>query len=368
MQDTTLHSKRAHAFHTPLGNGTTPSPSKQVPVNPAAARPESNKQSATDTDSSTPASSFGESNAEAEIRRDYIFEEYAVIAPKRHKRPFDFRGNDHPLIETASSPHLNDQQVIDSLPSPLGGQPVRVVSNLYPAISLDNPKAYGKQELVVDTPLSNTPPGHLSLESMQDVLRIYQQRLKILTKLEHVRYVQIFKNDGHHAGASLAHAHTQIFALPIVPPKFQLRAQVVDAYVKQKGTNPYDDIIAFEQQQSERIISDTSAALVFTPYASGWPLEAWIIPKRHMQSLVEATPEEIKYIAESLLNMLRKLTDEGVNYNFFFEEGVSNNQRWVLKIYGRDVVSPLGGLEVSTGIMINTIPPEAAANWYKVTL
>lgn len=303
-------------------------------------------------------------NADAEIRRDYIFDEYAIIAPKRHSRPFDFRGYDHPLIETASSPHLDDQELVDELASPLGGWPVRVVVNKFPAITPTTPKSYGQQELVIDTPLSNTPPGKLSHESMQDVLRMYQQRIRALSQLEHIKYVQVFKNDGHHAGASLAHAHTQIFALPIVPPKFEQRAQVVEAYTQSKGTNPYQDIIAYETKQKQRIIVENSSVLTFTPYASGWPLEAWILPKRHMCSFAEATAQEIAEIAKSLLQLLRKLNSSGMDYNFFIEEGVSKNQRWVLRIYGRDVVSPLGGLEVATGIMINTIPPESAARWY----
>lgn len=335
-----------------------PIPLYQNTVPKSAAKPRRKEASGAAT------ASFNDQTADTEIRRDYIFDEYAIIAPKRHNRPFDFRGNDHPLIETASSPHLDDQKIIDELASPLGGWPVRVVANKFPAITLETPKSYGQQELVIDTPLSNTPPGKLSQESMQDVLNMYQQRLRALSRLEHIKYVQVFKNDGHHAGASLAHAHTQIFALPIVPPKFIQRAAVVDAYMQSKGTNPYQDILAFELQQQKRVIQESKSALAFTPYASGWPLEAWILPKRHMCSFAEATPEEITQIAESLLIILRKLNNNGLNYNFFIEEGVRPNQRWVFKVYGRDVVSPLGGLEVSTGIMINTIPPESAARWY----
>ncbi len=359
----TLQAKTAHSFHKHNLVHSVAAGSVDATAAPAASQVKVAPREPKPQPVSTKLN-FGDSSAEAEIRRDYIYDEYAIIAPKRHNRPFDFRGNDHPLIETASSPHLDDQELVDSLASPLGGWPVRVVVNKYPAISLTTPKAYGSQELVVDTPLSNTPPGRLSPESMQDVLRVYQQRLRALGKLEHIKYVQVFKNDGHHAGASLAHAHTQVFALPIVPPRFEARARVVDDYVASKQTNPYQDIIAFETKQKQRIIADNPSVLTFTPYASGWPLEAWLIPKRHMQSFAEATPQEIDEIAESLLIILRKLNSSGVNYNFFIEQGISKHQRWVLRVYGRDVVSPLGGLEVATGIMINTIPPESAARWY----
>lgn len=363
----TLQSKQAHSFHKNniTKASTIRSTADATQTQPMSTDMQADPQRAKITPQSAKKPfSFVNSSAEAEIRRDYIYDEYAIIAPKRHNRPFDFRGNDHPLIETASSPRLDDQELVDSLESPLGGWPVRVVVNKFPAISLTTPKSYGSQELVIDTPLSNMPSGRLSHESMQDVLRVYQQRLRALSKLEHIKYVQIFKNDGHHAGASLAHAHTQVFALPIVPPRFATRAEVADNYVASKRTNPYQDIIAYEIKQKQRIIDDKPSVLTFAPYASGWPLEAWLMPKRHMQSFAEATPKEIVEIARSLLILLRKLNLSGIDYNFFIEEGVSKNQSWVLRVYGRDVVSPLGGLEVATGIMINTIPPEAAAQWY----
>lgn len=348
-----MQSKQAQNFHT--NHLTPPSPTGDQKGSAASVNSSKHRSFGFDTKAQ---------QAESEMRRDYIYEEYAIIAPKRHARPFDMRGGDHPLIETASSPHLNDQTAIDTLPSPLGGWPVVSVENKFPAISLSTPKAYGQQELVVDTPLSNTSPGQLSLESMQDVLHMYQRRIIALKKLDHIRYVQVFKNDGHRAGASLAHAHTQIFALPIIPPRFQIRGQAVAHYIQHKSSNPFDDIIAYERAQKQRVIADNDHVLAFCPYASGWPLEAWILPKRDMQSFSNAKPEELQQIAKVLLNLLRKLNGNGLNYNFFIEEGVVDGQRWVLKIYGRDTVSPLGGLEVSTGIMINTIPPEIAANWY----
>lgn len=304
-------------------------------------------------------------DTEAEIRRDYIYDEYVIIAPKRHNRPFDFRGNDHPLIETASSPHLDEQGLIDELKSPLGGWPVRVVKNKFPAITLDNVKAYGQQEIVVDTPLSNMPPGKLSLESTEDVLMMFQKRLSALKRVPHIQYVQIFKNDGHHAGASLAHAHTQIFALPIVPPHLQEKARVADTYASKQHSHPFDDIIAYELKQKQRVIFDSDELLCIAPYASQWSLETWIIPKRQIMSFEELNKKEIKSFADTLLKLLHKLNKFGINYNYFIENALSPNQRCVMKIYGRNVVSPLGGLEVSTGVMINTISPEDAARWYK---
>ena len=175
----------------------------------------------------------------------------------------------------------------------------------------------------------------------------------------------MFKNDGHHAGASLAHAHTQIFALPIVPPLCREHLIAIQAYIQANKSNPYDDIIAFETKAQERLIGQNTSAASIAPYASRWPLEAWIIPTSNAQSFGSVDDQQIRDIAILLQKILHKLHTKKIDYNFFIEQSKQKEQRWVLKVYGRDVVSPMGGLEVSTGIMINTIPPEAAAKWYR---
>lgn len=366
-QPTASRSKQAADLHAPRGIAALTAANAQATTALEAAAP-ANQPNSPSRPATRPSwgPDFDIPDQPHEIRRDYIFDEYAIIAPGRHKRPFDFKPEEQPLIETAQSPKLEEQPAVDSL----GGNGkddwhVRSVANKFPALTLQNQRAYGTQEIIIDTPLSNMPMARLSPENVCEILAMYQRRIKSLGQLPHIKYVQVFKNEGRHAGASLAHSHTQVFALPIVPPRFVRRNELVEAYVKEKTTNPYEDIIAFEIKARERLIADDSFAVAIAPYASAWPLEAWILPKRHMQSFVEATQEELVSIASMLLKLLRKLDSNRLNFNFFIEEGVGKQQRWALKIYGRDVVSPLGGLEVATGVVINTIPPESAAKWYK---
>lgn len=303
--------------------------------------------------------------AEPELRRDYLFHDYVLIAPKRFNRPFDTREHSGQLFETASSPRLDTQEEVFSLKDDKGQWYTKVVNNKFPSLSLDNPKAYGKQEIVLDTPLANVQLGELDEKQLVNVLMTYQERVRELVKVENIKYVLVFKNEGHHAGASLAHAHTQIFALPMVPQRFINQSEMIEHYFEQNKTDPFDAIIKFEKDQGQRVISENDNFISFCPYAPLWPLEAWILPKRAVRSLDQLSSQELFTLAAPLKQIIAKLSKNIVNYNFFIENGISEHHRLAIKVRGRDVVSPWGGFEVATGMVINSVPPEAAANWYK---
>ena len=306
------------------------------------------------------------SQSVTEIRRDYIHDTYVLVAPKRQNRPFDMRSHSATtLVETADSPRLDLQETVYERLNDQGDWITKVVENKYPALTTDNPLAYGKQELVIDTPLRNVAFGELDVEQVYQVLLTYQHRAVELAKLQHIAYVAIFRNDGADAGASLAHAHSQICALPFTPPKIANEAKLIEAYISSKGHSPYDDILGLEQETKSRVIQNSPMWLSFCPHASTWQMEAWIMPKRHVTTLGECNEAELHDMAIHLLAISKQLTELGVSHNLTFNHGSTPEQRLVVKILGRSVLSPPGGLEVMTDFMVNPIPPEAAADWYR---
>ncbi len=298
-----------------------------------------------------------------EIRRDYLHDYYVIVSPNRGKRPFDTWTDEHHLVETANSPKLDQGKEVFSLQGEQGSWQVKVVENKFPALTPMNPEAYGMQEIVIDTPLSNRLFASLSQTQIKRVLQTFQERLGALKQQKAINYVSIFHNDGYSAGASLAHAHSQIFALPVVPPKIVAEASTIEQYFTQKGSDPFDDIIAFEQNAGSRIIWENERFIAFCPYASQWPFEAWILPKQPITSFTQFRPSEVGEVADILKKITGHLCSHQISYNFYLEEGVSPHHRFALKICGRSII--WGGLEVASGIIINTVPPESAAKWYK---
>ena len=133
----------------------------------------------------------------------------------------------------------------------------------------------------------------------------------------------------------------------------------------ENARDPYDDIIHFEKRENLRIIAENDDWLSFAPYAPQWQMEAWILPKLNKVHMSDLEGHEIASLAPLMKQIAAKLNDNSINFNLSVEEGLVTHQRLVFKFKGRNVVSPWGGLEVSTGVIINTIPPEAAAEWYR---
>jgi len=102
----------------------------------------------------------------------------------------------------------------------------------------------------------------------------------------------------------------------------------------------------------------------FTPYASEYHYEAWIFAKRHLDNISKLNSSEFKSFAKALKKILLKLQKLNLSYNFFLHQVVSEkDQHFYLKIQPRDSV--WAGIELGSGLVINSVPPEEAAKYYR---
>lgn len=88
--------------------------------------------------------------------------------------------------------------------------------------------------------------------------------------------LKVFKNHGASAGASMSHSHSQIMALPIVPPTVSARLHSMKEHFDQTGRCSLCDI------RSDDLLIDKSAHFIsIVPFAATFPFEIWIIPLDH---------------------------------------------------------------------------------------
>ncbi|PIR92648.1 hypothetical protein COU01_00600, partial [Candidatus Falkowbacteria bacterium CG10_big_fil_rev_8_21_14_0_10_44_15] len=177
--------------------------------------------------------------------------------------------------------------------------------------------------------------GELSEGEILNVLKMYQRRTAALSKIKGLDYVLVFKNNGARAGASIAHAHSQVFATNIIPPDVQEEITAAIHYQTKHRRNAYADIIAKEIKGPRRIYADKLTA-AFCPYASRFHYEAWIFPRRLVDNVTELTAADLKSLAKILKKILIKLRRLNLSYNFFMHQVISNpNQYFYLKIQPR---------------------------------
>jgi UDPglucose--hexose-1-phosphate uridylyltransferase len=307
-----------------------------------------------------------------EIRKDYIQEKYVIIAPQRSARPRDIRDG-----FKASKPRLknvcvfcpesvNKQRAVLSLSARAGSKEwlVKVVSNKYPAVSLNNPKAYGIQEIVIETPDHTEEIDSLSTPHIAAILEVYAARTAEITKNPKIEYVLIFKNQGGRAGASLVHSHSQIFATAFIPPQLIDKARRAQEYKLKNGTCVYCDVMQ-KEKNSPRLIYKDQRVMAFAPWASVHNYEAWIMPWRHLDNITDLNKQERLSWAKTLKKILQKISQLELPYNYYFHQVVHDeDQHFYMKITPRGSV--WAGVEIGSGIVINPIPPEDAAKFYRV--
>lgn len=301
----------------------------------------------------------------AEIRQQYIFNQYTIISPKRGGRPRDV------LIENIVSKNHNcpfcpqniDKTNIKQEASLKNGDSIFTLGNVFPALSLKNPKAYGQQEVIVETLKHGDVLADMSVNHIKELIKVYIHRNLEISKNKKIKYILCFKNQGVEAGASLTHAHSQIFASDFLPPEIIEEKNTVKKYQKNNHSCPYCDILKKELKSSRKIASDKLVG-AFTPYASQYHYEAWIFPLRHVDNIALLTEDELSSLAKALKKILLKLKKLGLSYNFFLHDDKTNkHQHFYIKIQPRDSI--WAGVELGSGIVINSIPPEEAAKYYR---
>ncbi|MFH1712950.1 MAG: DUF4931 domain-containing protein [Candidatus Jacksonbacteria bacterium] len=311
----------------------------------------------------------------SEIRKDYIQEKYVIIAPQRGRRPHDVALNNH-HSQAKTCPFDSDHPkhpngIYCFTEKGYGVCPadknqswkIKVVSNKYPAVTLDNPKAYGQQEVVIETAQHNQKFEDLPAEHIADLLKVYAARTIEITKNDKIEYIIIFKNQGTGAGASLEHSHSQIFATDFIPPHLIDKSQRTQRYKLEHGACVYCDVIN-KEQNGPRLIYKDSYVIAFCPYASLHNYEAWIMPLRHLDNITLLNDQERLAWAEVFKKLTKKLAKIGLDYNYYFHQVVNDeDQHFYVKVTPRGSI--WAGVEIGSGVVINPVSPEDAAEYYR---
>jgi len=338
----------------------------------------------------------------SELRKDLISGRWVIIATERSKRPDDFR----PPVPAATAadavgfcpfcegsegktpPEVYALRAAGTAPdSP--GWTVRVVPNKFPALTPGPPppratrgifqsmEGRGVHEVVIENPdhaleLGDLPAGHI-----RDVLRVFQDRIRAIEKDFHYQYVQVFKNKGKEAGASLSHPHSQIVATPIVPKRVKEEIYGADRLYRTFKECGFCRIIREEESAGSRIIARDARFTAFAPYASRFPFEMAVFPKRHSAFFTDVRDDELGPLAEILKDVLTRLkkTVGDPPFNMVLHQAPNPSlsakdwpelhlkSHWHLEII--PILTKVAGFEWGTGFYINPVPPETGAQFLR---
>lgn len=214
----------------------------------------------------------------------------------------------------------------------------------------------------MESPKIEDELADLSVKHIKEILEVFRERINVLSKLDSVKYVQVFKNHLQQAGTSIVHTHSQIIAYNIVPVRVMKKIEASKNYFNKYGHCPYDDIISREIDSLRRIV-ENDHFISFTPYASRFPMEALILPKKRAHNLNDFSDEQLYALADQLKFILRKLQTINAPYNLLFYYAPNNEFRFHIEICPR--LTTWAGFELATETIINPISPEEAAKFYR---
>lgn len=332
----------------------------------------------------------------SEIRKHYFLSDYCIIAEERSKRPSDFvvekpgnakkpslsgacafcAGNED-STPPASAVYKRGVIFSDAFEKRVRDWDFRCFPNRYPVLS-PNPTfselpdfdwetmpGFGFHEVIVESPSHGKELCDFSDEEISRLMQVYRDRVCHYLQHEQIRHVSLFKNSGKVAGASLEHPHSQLIALPLLPPMFERELQAIRA----RENCPYCSILK-KEVQSERIIRENRDCIAFAPYCSRVPFEVWVLPKKHVCSPGACSDKLLfslgKMLRDIVLKYREKLGGDVCGfpaYNCMFHLSETPEYHLSLRLLPR--LSHTAGFELNTNIYINTVSPEAAASYLR---
>jgi len=241
----------------------------------------------------------------------------------------------------------------------------------------DKMNCIGANEIIIESPEHSTRPEDMGLDQMARVIMTYRDRMADLEKDERLRYTLIYKNSGKEAGAVYSHPIAHLASSPVIPKRIKDELDSAKQYFSYKERCIFCDIITEELRSGSRVILENQSFLAFCPYASKFPFESWIIPKKHSCAFQDIDADEIQDLALTLSTVLKKLrkTFNGLAFNYFIHSAPNRIPRkdhwhtlgedfhWHIEIVPR--LLRTGGFEWGSGSYIVPTSPEYASKYLR---
>jgi UDPglucose--hexose-1-phosphate uridylyltransferase len=329
-----------------------------------------------------------------ELRIDPLTGLKTIVAGERASRPGGgFSAEPQAPVDPETDPFLEGHE--DRTPPevyalrPGGGGPdtpgwqVRVVPNLYPALAGEaatgpgpeedidplagdrgepgffaSQPAEGAHEVIVNSPRAVGSLYSLFPDEIETAMGVWRERMRAHSGSP---YVHLIVNEGRDAGASLPHTHSQLYALPFVPAQVARERERFTAYaLRTHGRNLLGDLIQEEVRLRERIVAIDDEAVAICPYASRVPFEMQIVPRTPRPSF-QADGALGGRLLHDVLRRLGRVLGAVPPLNLWVRTAPSGAEWFCWRIDLLPRLTKLAGLEMGTGVNLNVMPPEKAA-------
>jgi UDPglucose--hexose-1-phosphate uridylyltransferase len=323
-----------------------------------------------------------------EVRVDPLSGLKTIVAGGRADRPggWPIAGAEAEPIDVECDPFADGHEAMtppevaadrpDGSAADTPGWRVRVVPNKYPSLTPEAPDvarshapelftatpARGAHEVIVNAPEPMTSLAELSVEQVGRAMAMWRERMR--AHATSAAYVHLLVNERPEAGASLPHTHAQLYALDFVPAQVARERERFGAYATQTmGGNLMENLVAEEVRLRERLIAIDGETVLLSPYAARLPYTMLLSPRRPRPRFEEEAGDATLGAAmlHGALHRLRGVLGFLPPLNIWIRTAPAGAEHfaWHIEIVPR--LTHLAGLELGTGVNLNIVAPETAA-------
>jgi UDPglucose--hexose-1-phosphate uridylyltransferase len=317
----------------------------------------------------------------SQLRLNPLTGRWVTVAVDRSTRPADFAARTASVESGPSRPCPfcpgNEEATPPASESygPNGDWLVRVVPNLYPAFSGEDAltvehlgpvftqaRASGAHEVFVLSPHHDGSWADLDDAHAGLVMAALRDRLEEHSRHPNIRYTQAIVNHGREAGASLGHPHGQLLGMPFVPGEL---AEELAGFTRFGEACLLCTTIEAEFSAGHRLVHADDRVLVVAPFWSGAPFEMLVLPVAHQPQLTHADPRDLaaagRALRDVLVRLRRAVGDAAYNVVFHTAPHHQRDSGYHWHIHLTPRITSVAGFEQGTGVLINIVAPELAA-------
>ena len=261
--------------------------------------------------------------------------EWVLVSPHRAKRPWQ---GQQETLNIESLPNYDDSCFLCPTNTRISGdvnpnyQGTFVFKNDFAALTEQTPdspvsddplfqlhSAKGESRVICFSPDHSRTLPELSLEEIGHVITTWIEQTEELS--QRYPWVQVFENKGAVMGCSNPHPHGQLWGCDFLPNEIAREEQHQRDWLAEHGRPLLVDYVERELQDRSRIVVETAHWLAVVPFWAAWPFETLLLPKRHVPSLLDLTPE----LQQDLAIALKELTSR---YDNLFECSFPYSMGW----------------------------------------
>ncbi len=317
-----------------------------------------------------------------ELRLDPLVNEWIAVASHRQHRSFLPPKELCPICPTTSDllTEIPDSAfsvvVFDNKNPSLNAAPAGWVLPELNGPATATPAGVGKCEVVVFTDKHDSSLKELSEDQIALVVAAWRDRTKEISKLPNIVQIFPFENRGVEVGVTIPHPHGQIYAYSYLTPRTERMLAVAQAHKTKTGRVLMDDIVSREINDKVRIVAENAHWVAYVPFASRYPYEIHVAPKKRVPDFAELNDEQaaaLPSITKEVLSRLDGVYGIPMPYMASWHQAPVAMGRDLLGLHLQitsvrrtpDKLKYLAGSESGVGAFVMDMAPEQSAEQLK---